>query len=134
MVVYWVHKFLSNRHLRFCVNCQVSDSRSARIGVPQGSVLGPTLFLLCIKDLPDILEGKVLLSDGDANIIAPRSTFNILQQNLRAAWSWSESWALPLIADKCVHLQLVTVLLFHSRCMMTHRSTLQKARGISELS
>ncbi len=112
----------------------MSDSRSAESGVPHGSVLGPTLFLLLVYDLPDVLEGKVLLFADDAKIIAPRSDYNILQHNLRAAWSWSEAWSLPLNADNVFTFQLVNVLLFHSRCMMMHQSALQKARGILEFS
>ncbi len=69
-------------------------------------MLGPTLFLLFVNDLPDVLEVRVLLFADDAKLIAPRSDFYILQRNLRAAWSWSEAWALPLNADKCVHLPI----------------------------
>ncbi len=85
MVVDWVQAFLSNRHFRVRVKGQVSDSRSAGSGVPQGSVLGPTLFLLFVNDLPDVLGGRVLLFADDAKLIAPRSDFNISQRNLRAA-------------------------------------------------
>ncbi len=68
----------------------------------QGSVLGPTLLLLYVNDLPDVLDVRALLFADDAQ----RSDFNILQQNLRASWSWSEAWALPFNTDKCVHLPI----------------------------
>ncbi len=106
MVVDWVQAFLSNRHFKVRVNGQVSDCRSAGSGVPRGSVLGPTLFLLFVNDLPDVLEGRVLLFADDAKLIALRSDFNILQRNFRAAWGWSEVWALPLYAAQCDHLQI----------------------------
>ncbi len=106
MVVDWVQASPSNRHSRVRVNGQVSDSRSAGSGVPQGSVLKPTLFLLFVNDLPDVLEGRVLRFADDAKLIAPRSDFNTLQRNLRVAWGSSEDWALPLNADKCVHLPI----------------------------
>ncbi len=69
-------------------------------------MLGPTLFPLFVNDLPDVLGGRVLFFADDAKKIAPRSEFNILQQNLRAAWNWSEAWARPLNGDKCVHLPI----------------------------
>ncbi len=88
MVVDWVQAFPANRHFRVRINGKVSDPRSAGSGVPQGSVLGPTLFLLFVNDLADVLEGRVLLFADDAKLIAPRSDFNIMQRNLRAAWGW----------------------------------------------
>ncbi len=100
MVIDWIQVFLLNRQYSIRINGQVLHSRSAGSGVPQGSMLGPILFLLFVNDLRDGLEGRVLLFADDAKIIAPRSDFNILQQNLRAAWSWSEAWALPLYLAK----------------------------------
>ncbi len=58
--------FLSNGHFRVSVNGAGSDSRSAGSGVPQGSVLGPTLYLLFVNELPDVLVGRVLLFVYDA--------------------------------------------------------------------
>ncbi len=71
MVVDWVQAFLSNGHFRVRVNGQVSDSRSAGSGAPQGSVLGPT-FLLFVNDLLDVLEGRMLYLVNYTKIIAPR--------------------------------------------------------------
>ncbi len=85
MVVDWAQAFLSNRHFRVRVNGQVSDSRSAGSGVPQGSVLEPTLALLFVNDHTDVIESRVLLFVDDTNIIALRSDFKILQRILRAA-------------------------------------------------
>ncbi len=84
----------------------MTESAFAGSGVPQGSVFGSTLFLLFVNDLQDVLEGRVLLFANDAEIIAPRSDSNILQQNFRAAWGWSEASALSLNVDKCVHLPI----------------------------
>ncbi len=56
-------------------------------GVPQGSVIGPLLFLLFVNDLPDLLQGKVLLFADDVKIISPRSQYNNTELSLRSAWT-----------------------------------------------
>ncbi len=75
-------------------------------GVPQGSVLGPLLFLLFVNDLPDLLEGKILLFADDVKIISPRSQYDNTELSLRTAWDWSVKLDLPLNPDKCCHVPI----------------------------
>ncbi len=62
--------------------------------------------VLFVNDLPDLLQGKVLLFADDVKIISPRSQYNNTELSLRSAWDWSVTWALPLNPSKCCHLPI----------------------------
>ncbi len=66
--------------------------------------MGPLLFLVFVNDLPNLLQGKVLLFADDVKIISPLSQYNNTELSLRSAWDWSVTWDLPLNPSKCCHL------------------------------
>ena len=73
-------------------------------GVPQGSVLGPTLFLLFINDMPDVLSSAVKMFADDTKVYRPvplKQDCAALQRDLDALMAWSDAWQLPFNESKC---------------------------------
>ena len=73
-------------------------------GVPQGSVLGPCLFLFYINDLPDHMSTSVRLFADDTIMymtIQSAEDAKLLQQDLDTLSSWSNRWLMDLNAKKC---------------------------------
>ena len=65
------HKYffgLSKRQQRVTTNGTKSECREATSGIPQGSVLGPVLFLVFINDFPDVIEVFLNLFADDAKV------------------------------------------------------------------
>ena len=62
--------FLSNRKQRVVLNGQVSTWTSVNVGVRQGSMLGPLLFLIYIKDLSDNLPSHVRFFADDTSLFS----------------------------------------------------------------
>ena len=83
-----------------------SDPRNVTSGIPQGSVLGPILFVLYINDLPDVIKhGSIpFLFAEDTNIyhrIKCTQDCEDLQEDIKAMQLWSEKWLLCFHPDKC---------------------------------
>ena len=64
----WIKEFLSNRRQRVVVNGQYSDWKNVTSGIPQGSVLGPILFVIFINDMPDAIACCMKLYADDAKV------------------------------------------------------------------
>ena len=75
-------------------------------GMPQGSVLGPALFLVFINDLPDSIANFVKIFADDTKVYSTISTisdsdFNKLQSDLTKSSDWSDIWELRFNVKKC---------------------------------
>ena len=72
-VLNWIKSFLTNRKQRVNVEGKVSDWATVKSGVPQGSVLGPILFVIYINDMPNVVTNACKLFVDDAKIFADAS-------------------------------------------------------------
>ena len=63
-----ISSFLSNRQLRVVLDGKSSQEYPVNVGVPQGSILGPTLFLLYINDLPDDVICDIAIYADDTTL------------------------------------------------------------------
>ena len=105
----WIEGFLSGRSQIVKVNGVESASAPVLSGIPQGSVLGPLLFVIYINDLPDTLSSNTLLFADDTKVfrrITSKDDALALQADLAALQRWSEKWLLRFHPDKCHVLTL----------------------------
>ena len=67
-ILEWIRLFIKVRRQRVVVNGKKSSWRDVKSGVPQGSVIGPLLFLLFINVMPNEIKCNIRLFADDANI------------------------------------------------------------------
>ena len=94
-ILRWIISFLSNRTQQVVVSGTQSLSCSVSSGVPQGSVVGPVLFLLYINDITSEIQSQVCLFADDCLIyhtIYLEADHTILQTNLNRLDSWASKW------------------------------------------
>jgi len=88
----WIEAFLSGR-TRVDINVVKSEWKSVEGGVSQGGVLGPSLFVLFINDVPDGFINSVYIFTDNTKIS--------MLENLNKANKWSEKWQFPFNSNKC---------------------------------
>ncbi len=89
----WFQSYLSNRWQKVSVNGVLSEARKISYGVPQGSVLGPLLFLIYINDMP--ISSKVLkfhLFADDTSIFFSHKDLNSLESTLNKELTGVSDW------------------------------------------
>jgi len=103
-VARWIGDWLGNRMQRVCLTGITSTWRLVLSGVPQGSVLGPLLFLIFINDLDLNLLSTILKFADDSKIfrkaITPADRLQ-LQLDLDALCKWAEDWQMKFNVSKC---------------------------------
>ena len=98
----WIKSYLSGRKQRVVMGDIVSEWRDILSGVPQGSVLGPLLFVIYINDLPDGLENVFKMYADDSKVIAEVGENDCnLQRDIIRIKEWCDKWSMCLNAGKC---------------------------------
>ena len=108
-VLQWIESFLSNRTQQVVVNGTRSSTANVLSGIPQGTVLGPVLFIVFINDLPSILSNPCKLYADDAKVwatVASNHDSSLLQQDLDRLQEWSDAWLLRFNVSKCKVMHL----------------------------
>lgn len=103
-VLKWIQEFLTNRSQSVLVNNQSSNCLPVSSGVPQGSVLGPLLFLIYINDLPLHVTCQIRMFADDCVIYQPVTNISDqinLQENLNRIQEWCDHWLMSLNPNKC---------------------------------
>ena len=99
-----VQAFLSNRQQRVVVEGEESDSVPVTSGVPQGSVLGPILFLAYINDLLQDIVSQVRHFADDTVIyltVESKTDSDCLQKDLNRLQAWESKWDMEFNPSKC---------------------------------
>ena len=100
----WIQAFLSGRVQQVSVNGVNSEWANVTSGIPQGSALGPILFVLYINDLRENIISNVYMFADDTNVfkkINSPDDQHTLQDDLDYLISWSRQWLLRLHPYKC---------------------------------
>ena len=100
----WIEDWLADRKQRVVINGSASSWKKVTSGVPQGSVLGPILFIIYINDLDLGLISKVSKFADDTKIGINANNDEAVQNlktDLKKIENWSVKWQMPFNVDKC---------------------------------
>ena len=118
----WIKSFLSNRHQQVVIDSETSGPAPVMSGVPQGTVLGPILFLCCINDIPDRFKSTIRLFADDCLLyrqIKSLADQIQLQQDLASLEAWAQDWGMKFNPIKCYLMSITS-----SKRPFTYRYTL----------
>ena len=103
-ILKWIEGFLCHRTQKVVIEGVSSGETTVDSGVPQGSVLGPLLFLLFINDLPSCVTLQCKLFADDCVLyhqVKDQSDSIALQNDLKALEEWTHMWGMEFNATKC---------------------------------
>ena len=107
----WIRAFLSNRSMQVVVDGEISSSAPVVSGVPQGTVLGPLLFLIYINDMPQVVSEDTMIRLFADDCLAYRMIRSVqdqiaLQDDLENLQKWTEKWGMRFNPSKCQIMHL----------------------------
>lgn len=104
----WIKNFLNNRSQSVRVGSSLSESLPVISGVPQGSVIGPLLFVLYINDLPDVTQNILrMFADDSKNsgVANSKESETVSQRDLDNLDDWTTKWQMGFNLEKCHHMR-----------------------------
>ena len=106
-----IRDFLTGRSFRVCVGGEFSNLKDVLSGIPQGSVLGPLLFVLYINDLPDSIKSFAKLFADDLKMIAKASDKLQVDNDLKMLELWESTCYLSSMLKSikyCIQVLIIT--------------------------
>jgi hypothetical protein len=104
----WLVDYLSNRKIRATINGQSGEWHHTNAGVPQGSILGPLLFLIFINDITESIESDIHLFADDTSLMDImdnyQNSYDKLNRDLDRLSNWASQWLVNFNASKTVYL------------------------------
>ena len=130
----WFRNHLSNRYHFIQFDSLCSDHLPVLSGIPQGSILGPFLFILYINDMPSAITSSLIYIFADDTKLIKRTSvqadLSSLQTDLDNILKWCNKWCLSLNASKCVHIKFGRGCSFYSHWAILLYSLLKLTRAL----
>ena len=108
-ILNWIDSFLSDRKQCVVVNGSKSGYEPVASGVPQGTVLGPILFLIHINDISEHVSSEIRLFADNCvcyRTINSEEDCNELQKDIDTLGNWAEEWGMRFQPVKCNMMSL----------------------------
>ena len=106
----WVDNWLTGRNQTVVIDGERSSSKEVTSGVPQGTVLGPLMFLIYINDIQDSVQYSTTRLFADDcllyRVINNAQDSDKLQSDLTRLQEWSETWQMQFNPKKCYLLSM----------------------------
>ena len=123
----WIESYLTNRSTFVEIEGYMSSEKDIKCGVPQGSILGPLLFLIYVNDMSQSVNCNLLLYADDSCLIVTHKDINYIENTLNANLSSLCDW---LVDNKLsIHLGKTESILFGTRSKLAKVNKLNIRHG-----
>src|SRR6266516_4247025 len=105
----WIEDWLRGRRQRVVLSGEKSNWTDVTSGVPQGSVLGPILFIIYINDIDEKIVNRFWKFADDSKMLSKvgsEKEINAIKSDLLELVNWSDRWQMPFNAKKCKVLHM----------------------------
>ena len=126
----WIKAYVSGRHQKVVLNGFQSNTRRVTAGVPQGSILGPLLFLIYVNDITENMECIINLFADDTSVqqrINNVASFEIVNRDLQRLTSYGAQWLVKFNATKTDY-----IIITRKRNRPNHPNLILNGETISE--